>query len=89
MKRIPWFFVLAVLLLMGFGVAWALDLREYVSVLSGTPVPGVPVEEALVGGTFYVLAWFGTVLVVPVLVLAAALAEIPRVVEGRGRVSGE
>lgn len=83
MKRVPWLFVLAALLLLGFGVVWALDLRDYVSVLSGTPVPGVPLEEALVGGAIYVLAWFGAVLVAPVLAIAAALAELPRVVEGR------
>jgi hypothetical protein len=49
-----------------------------VSVLSGTPVEGVPHAIAGVGGALYVLAWFGAVLLAPVLALGAALGELGR-----------
>ena len=84
MKRVPWLFVVALLMWGAFGVAHALDLRECVSVLSGTPVPGMPVEEAALGAVLYVSTWFGALLAAPVLAIAACLAELPRVVEGRG-----
>ena len=83
MRRVPWLFVGALMIWAVFGLAYAVDLREHVSVLSGTPVPRVPLEQALAGGAFYVLAWFGAVLVAPVLVIAEALAEIPRAVGAR------
>ena len=84
MKWIRWIFVLALLLWGAFGVAWALDLRECVSVLSGTPVPGISVEEAVVGAVLYVASYLGALLVAPVLTIAVCLAEIPSVVESRG-----
>lgn len=48
-------------------------LRDWVSVLSGTPVPGVPFELAALGGLLYVLAYFGAVLVAPILAIAGAV----------------
>ncbi len=57
-----------------FAVVYAachlLGLRESVSLLSGT-LPAT--EEELFVGLFTVLAWFGAVLVAPVLALAAGL----------------
>lgn len=84
MKRVPWLFVVALLLWGAFGIAWAIDLRECVSILSGTPVPGISLEEAVIGAMLFVTTWFGAALVAPVLTIAACLAELPRVVEGRG-----
>lgn len=59
-----------------FGVLHALGLRDWVSVLSGTPVTAVPFEVAGPAGALYVLAYFGAVVVAPILVIAAALAEL-------------
>nr|BDT31188.1 hypothetical protein MFMH1_08570 [Myxococcus sp. MH1] len=50
--------------------------RQYVGVLSGTRVGGAP---ELVFGLLYALAWFGAVLLAPILLLAGlADAALPR-----------
>lgn len=67
---------LAAFSLGAYVVAELAGLRDWVSVLSGTPVPGVDYESAFAGGAFYVLTWFGAVLVAPVLTLAAGLNAI-------------
>jgi hypothetical protein len=70
-----------------------LGLRESVSLLSGT-LPAT--EEELFVGLFTVLAWFGAVLVAPVLALAAGLhlavvaivGRVVRVRSSRGARAG-
>ncbi len=59
-----------------YGALEALGLRDWVSVLSGTPAPGVPIEQAMAGGALYVLAYFGAVLGAPILTLAAAVGAV-------------
>ncbi|MCB9592101.1 MAG: hypothetical protein H6719_05155 [Sandaracinaceae bacterium] len=81
--RAPKLMVAAVALLAVYGVSAALGLEDWVGVLSGTPVPGVPLELAALGGAAHVLAWFGVVLVAPILVIASALLELSEVM---GRV---
>lgn len=66
-----------------------LGLRESVSLLSGT-LPATELELFI--GLFTVMAWFGAVLVAPVLALAAGLhlavvAAAARVVRARSRAS--
>ena len=48
-----------------------LGLRDWVSVVSGTPVPNVPHETVWLGGTLYVIAWLSLTLVAPILVLTS------------------
>ena len=67
----------AVLIVLAFGVAHALGLREYTSFLNGTTGSvelGYEVSALL--GLIYLLFYFATVLLVPILVLAALLASL-------------
>lgn len=84
MKRGAWMFLISLLVVIAFGVTEMAGLRDWVSVLSGTPVPGVPFEEAIAGGALYVLAWFGAVLLAPILAIAAALSILSRALFERG-----
>jgi hypothetical protein len=59
--------------------------RADVGILSGT-APGSELE--LVSGLAYALAWFGAVLVAPILVLSSVIARLLRRLAGRcGRMS--
>lgn len=48
-------------------------LRDWVSIISGTPVPNVPFEGAVFGGLSYVLSWFALLILAPILVIASLL----------------
>ena len=57
-----------------FAIAHFAGLREYTSFLCGTsPSPEASWERTAFGGTIYLLLYFGLVLFVPVLLLAALL----------------
>jgi len=74
LRSIPLPLWLALLLALLYAALHSLGLRDWVSVLSGTPVPGVPFEQAALGGALYVLAYFGAVLFAPILAIAGALS---------------
>ncbi len=73
--RMPKLMVGAASLWALYAVSAGLGLEDWVGLLSGTPVPGVPLEVAALGGSFHVLSWFGAVVVAPVLAIAAGLLE--------------
>lgn len=83
LRSIPLTLVVALLLALFHAALFALGLRDWVSVLSGTPVPGVAPEEAALGGALYVLAYFGAILLAPILALAGVLSLLIRRVSGR------
>ncbi|MGE0789670.1 MAG: hypothetical protein AB7S26_28615 [Sandaracinaceae bacterium] len=76
-------FVIAVVMVAGYVVLEALGLREWVSVLSGTPVPGVAYEVAALGAIVYVASYFGAVLIAPILAMAAVMMRASAWVERR------
>lgn len=61
----------SVVLALALGLLHALGARDSVSILSGTMPAGGSESAAL--GVLYVLAWFGTVVASPPMVVAAAL----------------
>ena len=63
------FFAAAVVLSLLFGVCHALGWRDYSTILSGNMLP----EGKTDLGILYVLAYFGFVIVFPILVLASAI----------------
>ena len=65
-------------MVVGFGVLHLAGARDAVSVLSGTPVEGMSMAVAAALGAAYVLAYFGAVLLAPILVVAAALSSLIR-----------
>jgi hypothetical protein len=76
LRSVPLALWLAALIALIFGALSALGLRDWVSILSGTPVPGVPYEAAALGGALYVLAYFGAVLLAPILAIAGAVSML-------------
>lgn len=72
----PWGFLLALVLVAALAVLHAAGLRDWVSVLSGTPVADVPWALSALGGASYALAWFGAVLLAPILALTSALRAL-------------
>ncbi len=74
---------LAVTLFALHGLSALLGLEDHLSVLSGTPAPGVSLEAAAIGAAFHLLSWLGAVLVAPILLIASALLELSEVL-GRG-----
>ncbi len=60
----------ACLLWLAFGLVHALGLREYTTVLSGTPVGGL---APTLGGVFYVILDFGAVVAAPIALIAGVL----------------
>jgi len=80
-------FALAALLVAAHGLAELRGLRDWVSVLSGTPVIGVPYAEAALGGALYVLSYFGAVLAAPILVLAGTLSGLAARLTGPRRAT--
>jgi hypothetical protein len=75
-RKVPGMVRFAIGIWIVHGVLHALGLRDWVSVLSGTPVTAVPFEVAGPAGALYVVAYFGAVVVAPILVIAAAFAEL-------------
>ncbi|WP_437727446.1 hypothetical protein [Sorangium sp. So ce861] len=61
----------AALLVSAFAACHLLGLREHVSVLSGTAPPGGGADASL--GVVYALAWFGAVVLAPILAIAACV----------------
>ena len=69
--------VRALLIALVFLLLHAIGLREYTTILSGTSPTGNRGDLfAVVLAVLYVLSWFGFVLVVPILVLAAAMLAV-------------
>ena len=67
----------AVLIVLAFGVAHAFGLREYTSFLNGTTgSTELGYELSALLGLIYLLLYFATVLLVPILFLAALLASL-------------
>jgi len=67
----------ALLIVLTFGVAHAFGLREYTSFLNGTTGSmELGFELSALLGLIYLLLYFATVLLVPILVLAALLASL-------------
>lgn len=64
----------AAMLLAAFVVCHLLGLREQVSVLSGTPPPAGGGDPLL--GVAYALAWFGGVVLAPILAIAAGVLAV-------------
>ena len=85
MKTSVSMFAMALVLVAVHAAAELAGLRDWVSVLSGTPVPGVPFQEAALGGAFYVLGYFGAVLLAPILTLAALIQTLAEWAERRWR----
>lgn len=75
--------VLALALFALHGLSALLGLEDHLSVLSGTPTPGVSLEVAALGAGFHLLSWLGAVLVAPILLIASSLFELSEVL-GRG-----
>ena len=48
-------------------------LRDWVSVISGTPVPGVSEVAGVAGGAIYLVAWIATVILSPALIVASGI----------------
>ena len=62
------------LLALAFGVCEAAGLREHTTFISGTPTEaGGSVNASAILGLIYLAAYFGFVLVTPILVIAAGL----------------
>ncbi len=74
--RIPLPMVFAAGLFALHGLSRLAGLEDWVGVLSGTPVPDVPLELAAIGAAAHLLTWFAAVLVAPILVIASALLEL-------------
>ena len=78
LKSIPFGMRLALVILVLFMSLHLAGLRDWVSIVSGTPVPDVPLPWAVFGGLVYVLSWFALVIVAPVLALASLLHALVR-----------
>lgn len=76
MRKIPVAFFFALAIWIAFALLYAIGARDHVSVLSGTPVPGVPLAIAAPLGALYVLAWLGAVLLAPILAIGGALRAL-------------
>ena len=67
----------AVLIVLAFGVAHVFGLREYTSFLNGTTgSTELGYELSALLGLTYLLLYFATVLLVPILVIAALFASL-------------
>jgi hypothetical protein len=63
----------AAAILITFAILHALGWREFTSVISGTIPRGASSMEASVKALAYMAAYFGAVLVAPILIIAAAI----------------
>jgi hypothetical protein len=75
-ELMPWPLRIALTLWLVFLIAHGAGLRDFVSMVSGTPVAGVPMELAGMGAAFYVVAYFAAVLIAPILALTALFSWI-------------
>ena len=67
----------AVLIVLAFGVAHLLGLREFTSFLNGTGGPsGMSWESSALLGVIYVFLYLACVLLVPAMLLAAVLLKL-------------
>jgi len=73
LRSVPWGIRLALAIVFVFLGLDLAGLRDWVSVVSGTPVPDVAFERAVFGGLLYVVSWFALVIVAPILALASLL----------------
>ena len=73
----------AVTLAVGYLVLHLLGWREYTSFLSGTIAPGAVGMRQAMMGAFYVFAYFGFVLIVPILLLASGIFSLSLRIAGR------
>ena len=78
LKSIPLGMRLALVILVLFMSLHLAGLRDWVSIVSGTPVPDVPLPWAVFGGLVYVLSWFALVIVAPVLALTSLFHALVR-----------
>ena len=77
------FTVAAVVLVLLYAIVSVCGLREHVSAFALTPPPGVSREVAFAGCLAYLAAYFAAILLVPVLVIAAALWSLARALRAR------
>jgi hypothetical protein len=76
----------AVILAAAFGVCHLAGLRRYACVLSGTSPTGRPGDLVAAGyGCAYVVLYFASVLVAPILIAAAAIWSAANVFASRDR----
>ena len=67
----------AVLIVLVFAIAHAFGLREYTAIICGTMAsPALGPETCALLGIGYMLLYFGVVVLVPILLIAAALLKI-------------
>lgn len=66
----------AALILGGFGVVHLMGWRDAATILTGTIPEGSTAETAGLKAVSYLAAYFGSVLVAPILVLASALSAL-------------
>ena len=69
---VTWAGLIALMFLLFHLLGW----REMTTVLSGTFPPGFSPPEAESRAVLYLVAWFATVVIAPVLVLAAAIDSL-------------
>ena len=75
-RRFPILLGLALAIWLLFGVLELLGLRDWVSVLSGTPAPGLDFATTAAGGALYAITYFAAVIVAPVFALAEVLVRL-------------
>ncbi len=77
----------AVTLVVVYVVLHLLEWREYTGFLSGTIAPGAAGTRQAVMGAFYVFAYLGFVLAVPILLLASGIFSLSLRIAGRGETT--
>ena len=68
-RHAPWPLRYGLALPLALGLMHLVGLREWVGVVSGTPVPGVPFAVAAPVGFVYVLTWLATLALAPPMLL--------------------
>jgi len=74
-RRLGGFWLTAIALWAGFGMASICGLRRFVAVLSGTSV-GMDWPQAMALCILYIALYFGATLVAPILLLAGAIDRL-------------
>ena len=87
-RHAPWPLRYGLALPLALGLMHLVGLREWVGVVSGTPVPGVPFAVAAPVGFVYVLTWLATLALAPPMLLAGAV-ELGLRRRGRAASKGE
>jgi hypothetical protein len=73
----------ALFILLAFGICEAIGLREYTTVISGTvAVPGASFKTSFFLALIYLATYFAFVLLLPILVIAAALLVVWKKYQG-------